>query len=190
MSIITKGVSMFIIAVLILVLLVMIVLGFMLGFSHPLPWVLISMLVIVPIIHDKIVSKRFVKWNDSYSVGIKSIDCDHKKLLGMINQLQTASQYETHEGMLEDILNELVGYTKYHFTREEEMMRECNYPGYDVHKKQHEAMIEQVTKFIDEYRVHKTRTINDVVQYLKSWLVNHINGCDQEYSPYLKGKVN
>jgi len=190
MSMITKGVSMFIIAVLILVLLVMIVLGFMLGFSHPLPWLLISMLVIVPFIHDKIVSKRFVKWKDSYSVGIESIDNDHKKLLGMINQLQTASHYETHEGMVEEILNELVSYTKYHFTREEEMMREFNYPEYEVHKKQHEAMITQVSHFIDEYKNHENHTINDVIQYLKTWLINHINGCDKEYSPYLKGKVN
>ncbi len=190
MSIVTKGISMFILAVMILVLLVMIVLGFMLGFGHPLPWVLIGMLIIIPIIHDKIVSKRFVKWNDSYSVGIESIDNDHKKLLGMINQLQTASHYTTDDGMVDEILNELVEYTKYHFTREENMLKENNYPDYDVHKKQHEAMINQVSIFIDEYRVDSNRTIDDVIQYLKSWLINHINGCDQEYSSFLKGKAN
>jgi len=50
-------------------------------------------------------------------------------------------------------------------------------------------MILQVSKFIDEYRLHNSRTIDEVIQYLKSWLVNHINGCDQEYSSYLKDKV-
>ncbi len=190
MSIVTKGISMFILAVMILVLLVMIVLGFMLGFGHPLPWILIAMLIVIPLIHDKIISKRFVKWNDSYSVGIESIDNDHKKLLGMINQLQTASHYSTDDGMVDEILNELVDYTKYHFNREENMLQEHNYPEFGVHKQQHEAMIAQVSTFIDEYRVHNSRTIDDVVQYLKSWLINHINGCDQEYAAYLKGKVN
>jgi len=188
MSIVTKGISMFILSVLILALLVMIVLGFMLGFGHPLPWVLIVMLIIIPVIHDKIVSKRFVKWNDSYSVGIESIDNDHKKLLGLINQLQTASHYSTDENMVDEILNELVNYTKYHFDREEVMLKENNYPEFDAHKEQHESMISQVSEFIHEYQQHNERTIDDVIQYLKSWLINHINGCDQEYAHFLKDK--
>lgn len=189
MSTVTKGISMLILSVLILGLLIMIVLGFMLGFSHPLPWVLIFVLVIIPIIHDKIIATRFVEWQSSFSVGIESIDHDHKKLLGMINQLQAAAHYKTDDDMVENVLNELLDYTQYHFSREENMMQQCNYPGLDNHKRQHAAMIAQVNKYIKEYRVDKTRTIEDVAVYLKTWLVNHINGSDQSYAPYLVGKV-
>lgn len=188
MSTLTKGISMFIVSVLILGLLVMIVLGFMLGFGHPLPWVLIGVLVAIPFIHDKIVGRRFVKWDESYSVGIDTIDDDHKKLLGMINQLQTAAHYKTDKIMVEDILNDLVDYTKYHFTREEGMMQDSEYPDFEAHKQQHEEMIAQVAKFIDEYRVDGTKTIEEVAMYLKTWLINHINGSDQKYAPYLKNK--
>lgn len=190
MSIVTKGISMFILAILIMALLVMIILGFMLGFSHPLPWILIAVAIIIPFIHNKIIAKRFVTWNESYSVGIDSIDNDHKKLLGLINQLQTAVHYTTDESMIESTLDSLLDYTKYHFSREEGLMQECNYPNFHVHKQQHEAMILQVSNYIDEYKTHNKHTIENVTQYLKSWLINHINGCDQEYSPYLKGKVN
>lgn len=190
MSTVTKGFSMFVLAVLILALLVMIVLGFMLGFTHPLPWILIGVLVAIPWIHDKIVARRFVKWDDSMSVGIEAIDKDHKKLLGMINQLQTATHYQTDAEEIGNILDELVAYTSYHFAREEGLMQEKHYPGYDAHKQQHDAMVKQVTKFIDEYRVDKTRTIENVALFLKTWLVNHINGSDQEYVPFLSsGKV-
>jgi len=188
MSTLTKGISMFIVSVLILGLLVMIVLGFMLGFGHPLPWVLIAVLVAIPFIHDKIVGRRFVQWDESYSVGIDTIDADHKKLLGMINQLQTAAHYKTDKTMIEDILNDLVDYTKYHFTREEGMMQDADYPDFDAHKKQHEEMIAQVGKFVDEYRVDGTKTIEEVAMYLKTWLINHINGSDQKYAPYLTKK--
>jgi len=190
MSTLTKGISMFIVSVLILALLVMIVLGFMLGFGHPLPWVLIAVLVAIPFIHDRIVSRRFVEWHDSYSVGIDTIDDDHKKLLGMINQLQTAAHYKTDKTSIEEILNGLVDYTQYHFTREEGMMRESEYPDFDEHKKQHEEMISQVNKFVDEYRIDGTKTIEEVAMYLKTWLINHINGSDQKYAPYLKEKHN
>jgi len=189
MTTVTKGISMLILSVLILGLLVMIVLGFMLGFGHPLPWILIAVLIAIPFAHDKIVAKRFIEWSDSYTVGIDSIDNDHKKLLGMINQLQTAAHYQTDDGMIENILNDLIDYTKYHFTREEGLMQQCEYPDLEEHKKQHAAMITKVTQFIDDYRNNGTRTPDDVAQYLKTWLINHINGTDQEYTPYLKGKV-
>lgn len=188
MSTVTKGISMFLLSMLILALLVMIVLGFMLGFTHPLPWILIGVLVIIPFIHDRIVARRFVEWKDSLSVGVKTIDDDHKKLLGMINQLQTAAHYHTDEELVESTLNDLVDYTMYHFEREERLMQEHNYPGFEDHKKQHQAMVAQVSKFIDEYRVDKTRTIDQVIMFLKTWLLNHINGSDQEYAPYLQDK--
>lgn len=188
MSTLTKGISMFVLSMLILALLVMIVLGFMLGFTHPLPWILIGVLLIIPKIHDSIVSRRFVTWDDSLSVGIPDIDVDHKKLLGLINQLQTAAHYQTDPEHTERTLNELVDYTKYHFSREEDMMRTHQYPGFEEHKKQHEAMVREVTKFVDEYRIDHTRTIENVAQYLKDWLINHIKGSDQEYAPYIRKK--
>ena len=186
MSTVTKGFSMFVLALLILALLVMILLGFMLGFTHPLPWILIAVLVAIPWIHDKIVGRRFVAWTPSMSVGNATIDQDHKKLLGMINQLQTAAHYPTDAESIGKILDDLVAYTRYHFEREEKLMQEHHYRGFDEHKQQHDAMVKQVVKFIDEYRVDNTRTVENVALYLKTWLVNHINGSDQEYAPFLK----
>ena len=188
MSTVTRGISMFLISMLIMALLVMIVLGFMLGFGHPLPWILIGVLAFIAVIHDRIVARRFIKWTDSLSVGIDTIDEEHKKLLSMINQLQTAAHYKTDESLVESTLNDLIDYTKYHFSREEELMKRNNYPDYDAHKKMHEEMVKQVSQFIDEYRVDKTRTIENVILYLKTWLINHIKGSDQNYAPYIKDK--
>ena len=189
MSKFTKGISMLVLSVMILALLVMIVLGFMLGFGHPLPWILIAVLILIPIFHDKIVNKRFVQWNDSYSVGVEEIDNDHKKLLGLINKLQTAAHYSSDEAMIDSILNDLVDYTKYHFSKEEDMLKQSDYPHFNEHKLQHEEMIKKVSEFIEEYRIDDSRTIDDVTQYLKSWLINHINGSDQDYVPYVKKTV-
>jgi len=95
---------------------------------------LIGAILIIPYIHNKIVSKRFIEWKKSYSVGLDSIDDDHKKLLGMINQLQTASHYTTDDKMIEHILDDLIDYTKYHFSREEKIMLDCEYPNLAAHK--------------------------------------------------------
>jgi len=189
MSTITKGLSMFLLSMLILVLLVMIMLGFMLGFDHPLPWILIVVLAFIPMIHDRIIARRFIKWTDNLSVGIDIIDNDHKKLLGMINQLQTAVHYQTDETLVESTLNDLINYTKYHFSHEEKLLQQNNYPGFDAHKKQHEAMIKQIMQFVNEYRIDETRPIEDIILYLKTWLINHIHGSDQKYVPFIKNKT-
>jgi len=188
MTTVTKSLNMLLLSTLILALLVMIVLGFMLGFAHPLPWILIGVLIIIPVIHDKIVARRFIKWSDDLSVGIDMVDEDHKKLLSLINQLQTAAHYQTDNTLIESTLNDLVDYTKYHFSREEQLMEQNNYPDLTGHKEQHEAMVNQVTEFINEYRTDNTRTIDNVISYLKTWLINHIKGTDREYIPYIKDK--
>ena len=90
--------------------------------------------------------------------------------------------------MIEKTLDELLDYTKYHFTREEELMRLNQYPGYEAHRQLHESMIKNVSQYIDEYRVDKTRTVDQVLSFLKTWLITHIKGCDREYMPFLKIK--
>ena len=79
-----------------------------------------------------------------------------------------------------------VDYTKYHFAREEELMRINQYPGYAAHKKLHENMTEKVSQYIEAYRIDKTQAIDHILLFLKTWLINHIKGSDQEYAPYLK----
>lgn len=162
--------------------------GFLFGIDNPVPWIMIALLVALPFIHKRITERRFVAWNDAYSVGIEVIDNDHKKLLNLINNLQTAVYYPTGEAFERQALKDLVDYTKYHFAREEEMMRKHSFPGYEPHKKQHDEMIAKVGGFMDDYEKDRESTIDELTLFLKNWLLNHINGTDQQYSPYLREK--
>ena len=57
----------------------------------------------------------FIKWNKSLSVKVKEIDDQHKKLVELINQA-----YEFKDSKkLGDILNELIEFTRVHFSTEE-----------------------------------------------------------------------
>lgn len=165
-----------------------IAIGFMFGIDNPVPWIMIAVLVALPFIHKKLLSRQYVQWDDSLSVGIKAIDEDHKKLLGLINNLQTAAHYNTGEAFERQALEELVNYTKFHFQREEDLMREHGYADLDNHKAQHEAMIAEVGRVLEAYEEDRERTIENLCQYLKRWLIKHIGGTDQLYVPYLQGK--
>ena len=88
----TLGLSVFIV-----VALIIIVIGLLPGMNIWVSVVMAAVLLLVPVINKRMTSKRFVAWDDGLSVGIKSIDDDHKKLLTLINNLQTAIYYPTGE---------------------------------------------------------------------------------------------
>lgn len=180
--------STFAMALLVVFLLVMIALGFLLGPAHPLPWILIAVLVAIPYIHNRVVSRRFVTWKDDYSVGIERLDADHKRLMNLINRLQTAADYDTGSGFVDEALDELVDYTKNHFAREEELMEKYEYPDFEEHKRQHRKMVEKVDGMLDHYKEDPDTTVDELVQFLKNWLINHIAGTDQQYSGFLRDK--
>jgi hemerythrin-like metal-binding protein len=159
-----------------------------LGVTHPVPWLLVLALIAIPFLLKKNEQRHFAVWKDEYSVGVKSLDDDHRKLLNLINHLQTAVHYQTGEIFEKEALDEVVAYTKYHFEREEKILEEANYPDLEAHKALHIKMIAKVDEFLLEYEKRGHEALEDVAQYLKDWLVNHINGTDQEYSSLLQQK--
>ena len=65
-----------------------------------------------------------LKWDDSLSVNVEIIDDQHKRLIGMINDLQNALQEGRATQALNTILDGLADYTVYHFQAEEECAAE------------------------------------------------------------------
>ena len=180
-----RHMSMFAVALLILTLITAIILGLMAGPTSPLTWVLVAVLVLIPFVHRRMSSRHFIQWKDEYNVGIDSIDQQHRKLVNLINQLQTAVDYSTGEEFEREALDELVDYTKTHFGYEEGLMEEYGYPDFEPHKAQHRKMIAKVEEVLAEYEQDHDRAMDNAVTFLKNWLINHINGTDKQYSSYL-----
>lgn len=186
--ILNKQWSMFGVSLLLLTAITAILLGFMVDILNPVSWGLLALLLIVPYVHKRIVSRRFVEWKDDYSVGIEVIDNDHKRLLNLINQFQTAAHYQTGREFEREAFDALIDYTKQHFKREEELMETHGYPTYREHKAEHVKMIAKVDAMLEEYKRRPQQTVEEAVQFLKTWLIGHINGTDKQYSQFLRDK--
>ena len=183
-----KTMNMFALSLLILTLITAVILGFMAGPKSPLTWALVGVLVLIPFIHRKLMDRGNIIWKDQYSVGIDSIDQQHRKLVNLINQLTTAVDYSTGEEFEREALAELVGYTKTHFSYEEGLLEDNGYPGFEAHREEHRAMIAEVDAVLAEYEKDHDMAMRHACDYLKGWLIDHINGTDKQYSSFLIGK--
>lgn len=128
-------------------------------------------------------------WNNNMSVGITVIDEDHKKLVAMVNELYDAVQGGHGKEALGKILDGLINYTVMHFAREEKFFLETGYPDAPAHKKEHADLTRQVLDVQAKYKAGATSTLSlEVMNFLKNWLVKHIQGSDKKYAPYLNAK--
>ncbi len=166
-------------------IIVAIFLGFLSSMANPISWVLIAVLILIPMLDRHKHSDKTVKWKDEYSVGIKVIDDDHKKLINLLNQFINAYDYAMSESYEKDAFNDLIDYTKYHFSREEKLMLDNDYPDFEEHKAQHRAMFNKVEHFVELYNTQGHDALEEISDFLSQWLINHINGTDKEYSQYL-----
>lgn len=130
-----------------------------------------------------------IEWTAELSVGIDSIDEQHKKLVNMINALNDAMLLGESNELLGKIFTGLATYTQKHFAYEENMFAEYGYADSQEHKRQHAELINQVIELKEQFIENPQGTISaDLMLFLKRWLTNHIMRTDKEYSEFLLSK--
>ena len=130
-----------------------------------------------------------VEWSTALEIGDKEIDSQHRIFIDIINKLQDAffsdEVGDTTEIQI-SILQELLEYTKYHFSYEEQRMRDAQYPDVAAHWRLHKDF-EQAT-----YEKYRRLTLGDCVlnsellMFIRTWLVNHILKEDQKFAAHLR----
>lgn len=128
------------------------------------------------------------EWDGKYAVGINEIDEQHKKLVELINKLNGAIYAGQGCEKLESVFKELVEYTKNHFTNEEKLLSDNEYPDLSKHKVKHDELTKEVMDFQKKFEGGMVFITMQVMDFLKNWLVNHIQDIDKKYAPYLKSK--
>lgn len=101
-------------------------------------------------------------WDSSFDVKHGELNDQHKGLFDLIEAL-------AHDQKNADKLNALVSAVKKHFDTEEEIQTKAHLLD-DSHKAKHEKFLADVAAV--------TEINDDVINFLKQWLVNHIKASD------------
>ncbi|MFC1535259.1 hemerythrin domain-containing protein [Thermodesulfobacteriota bacterium] len=72
-----------------------------------------------------------MKWKKEFSVDIKELDNQHKKIIEILNHMFKLKGKGKNEKEIEKVLGNLHEYIKEHFRTEEEYMLKHHYSGYD-----------------------------------------------------------
>lgn len=127
----------------------------------------------------------FYEWQDSLSVGVPSIDRQHKVLIGLINDLHIAIDTDKGADVAKFILGKLINYAKAHFIYEESLFKGQNYIATEEHLASHRRIEAQLDELNEKSKDSNYNLPEELMEFLKNWLNNHILKEDMGYSELL-----
>lgn len=126
-----------------------------------------------------------IVWGDILSVAVDEIDEDHRKLVNIFNILNHSVVEGESPDYLAAVLEELINCTVWHFSHEERLMLKYCYEGIEVHKAEHQELINSAKKLQQEILQADKRVSDEDIEFLEHWLVEHILTTDMRLGSYL-----
>lgn len=127
-----------------------------------------------------------IKWHESFSVGVRQFDEQHKRLIGMLNQLAADPEAETQSETISGLLGAMTNYAQEHFEAEEVLMEQYGYPQLEKHIAQHHAFRRKTAQLCTD-AVNRVGTVpENLLEYLRDWLIGHILDSDMAYKPFFR----
>lgn len=128
------------------------------------------------------------QWKSTYELGFTLIDEQHKKLFAIMNNLYEARHNSTSNLIVASSINELINYTLYHFTSEEQLFAQYNYPYSEAHIIEHNDFIMKVNQLKNNEDLGDILLSLKTLDYLKDWTITHILGTDKQFADFVKDK--
>jgi len=130
-----------------------------------------------------------IQWDDKYSVGISIIDEEHKKLIDIINLAIVSKEQNYNSENTKEVLNEMVECKYKQFTIEDTGMLKFNFPEYQLHRNELLNFMDSTIESYKDLAMDDYCLINETLEFLKKWFVNHIQETDKKYINNIVEKI-
>ncbi|MFY9152399.1 MAG: bacteriohemerythrin [Prolixibacteraceae bacterium] len=122
------------------------------------------------------------KWEEKFSVGIQSLDQQHRQLFELINKLLEAMKQGQAPAITLHIILELEKYAMIHFQKEEFFFQRFNYSGAAEHIHEHQLFTKKIKLLKEDLKSGKIVISFELLNFLKNWIGHHIQDVDQKYA--------
>jgi hemerythrin-like metal-binding protein len=130
----------------------------------------------------------FIAWQDDYSINVREIDDQHRALISLVNELHDAVKSRCDTDTLSIIMAKLIADTEAHFSTEESLMVQYDYPGYAIHKAQHDELLGELRAFAKEVTGMPHSAFRFNFDVSTDWLMHHIGQSDSRLGKFLNEK--
>lgn len=127
-------------------------------------------------------------WNNHFNTGIETIDIQHRKLVVLLNRLatlvvsQSLLSSKSSDDELNNIFDELIEYTLYHFKTEEKIWnKDLNDDSLESeHQVLHQKFVDRVVQLKAQYtKKPLAKVADETLEFLTRWLASHILESDR-----------
>lgn len=128
-----------------------------------------------------------IQWSGDWETGNSVIDYDHQMLVTITNQIfEIRRAPGITNAKIKQALIQLVRYVDQHFAREEALFSQTDYPHVAKHIAMHRELEKVVGEIVDLFeREPDLLNLDEVIEFLRRWLVDHILKHDMGYKKYL-----
>jgi hemerythrin-like metal-binding protein len=128
-----------------------------------------------------------LQWNEKFSVGVKSIDEQHKVLIETLNELHHAIMKSEPRSSTRSLAASLLAYARNHYVAEEQMLANTDYPELKQHQALHRELLQMLQGYLASFERGDAAINVDFLYVLRGWLTNHIQNVDGGYRAWLAG---
>lgn len=128
-----------------------------------------------------------IEWKDEFEIGIPSVDYEHRGLIRTINLLHEKLAEDADKETVMDFLGEIHALISAHFALEEKEMQAMRYDDFELHKAEHEDLLDQIRDIMDEVAMDPTRNYSkNLGDRLNRWFTEHFRTRDSRLHNFLK----
>jgi hemerythrin len=126
-----------------------------------------------------------LEWKRHFELGIPEVDHEHQELIRLINSVHESLRQKPTVEEVSAVLGEIHSLISAHFALEEKNMRSWAYPGYEEHKRDHEALLDEIRDTMDECSTELPLDRAAFSAKLNAWFENHFRTQDARLHTFL-----
>ena len=130
-------------------------------------------------------------WDSLLETGHELIDSQHKQLFAVLNRLLKAHPSGAKKDEVERAVEFLLSYTVEHFSDEEALQLQYDYPDYWRHSEAHKELTQAAAGLAERLKKegYSTSLLDEVHATIRDWLITHIQGDDFRMVGFIQSKM-
>ena len=129
---------------------------------------------------------ELIEWNEDLILGVSELDKEHKLLTDRVNEIIKHANNNSLDYVADEAVSDLLYATRRHFSHEEELMEDIDYPDREIHMAVHKKLMVDLSEKVDVLTLDKDRDTMQTVKFFKDWLIDHIQKDDTELATFVR----